>query len=123
MATSGDAVATGSTILNPEVLTKRLELAKEALPTATQMGFLFNSANSSDRLLLETAEQTAEDFKLKIVPLAVKSSDDISATISRLGGRLDALIVTEDGVVISNAHTASSARRPRPTPSIPACVS
>jgi putative ABC transport system substrate-binding protein len=125
MAVSGDAVATGivqslahpggnvtgSTILNPELITKRLELAKEALPTATQMGFLFNSTNSSDRLLLETAEQTAEDLKLKIAPLAVRSSDDIAATFSQLRGRLDALIVTEDGVVTSNAQLIAGVSR------------
>jgi putative ABC transport system substrate-binding protein len=102
---------TGSTILNLELITKRLELAKEALPTATQMGFLFNSANSSDRLLLETAVQTAEGLKLKIAPLAVKSSDDIGATFSQLRGQLDALTVTEDGVFQSHAQLIAGLSR------------
>src|SRR5262249_16946991 len=102
---------TGSTFLNPELVTKRLELAKEALPTATQMGFLFNSANSSDRLLLETAVQTAEGLKLKIAPLAVKSSDDIAATFSQLRGQLDALTVTEDGVFQSKAQLIAGLSR------------
>jgi putative tryptophan/tyrosine transport system substrate-binding protein len=75
------------------------------------MGFLFNSGNSSDRLLLETAEQTAEGLKLKIAPLAARSSDDIAATFSQLRGRLDAITVTDDGVVLSNAQLIAGVSR------------
>jgi putative ABC transport system substrate-binding protein len=68
------------------------------------MGFLFNPDNSSDRLLLQTAEQSAEALKLKIVPLAARSSDDIATTFSQMRGQLDALTSTEDGIFISNAQ-------------------
>ena len=125
MVTSGDAVATGivqslshpggnitgSTILNPELVTKRLELAKEAVPTVAKIGFLFNSDNSSDRGLVETAEQTVEALKLKIVRLPARNSDDIAATFSQLRGQLDALTVTEDGVFQSNAQLIAGLSR------------
>jgi putative tryptophan/tyrosine transport system substrate-binding protein len=118
MAVSGDAVATGlvrslshpgdnitgSTYFNPELVTKRLELAKEAVPSTVKMGLLFNSNNSSDRLLLKTAEEAGQPLNLEIVPLPIRTSDDIATILSPMRNRLDAVTVTDDGVVLSNAQ-------------------
>jgi putative tryptophan/tyrosine transport system substrate-binding protein len=118
MAVSGDAVATGvvpslshpggnitgSTFFNPELITKRIELAKEATPSITKMGFLFNSNNSSDSLLLETAEKVGQSLNLGITPLPVRTSDDIVATLSQMRNRLDAVTVTDDGLMVSNTQ-------------------
>jgi putative ABC transport system substrate-binding protein len=119
MAASGDAVATGivlslshpggnitgSTFFNPELITKRLELAKEAVPSVIKMGFLFNSNNSSDSLLLKTAEKVGQSLNLEITPLPVRTSDDFATTMSPMRNRLDAVTVTDDGTMISNAQT------------------
>jgi len=116
MASSGDAVATGivaslsrpggnitgSTFFNPELIAKRLELAKEAVPSIVTMGFLFNENNSSDRLLLETAEKTAESLKLKIVSLPVRMPNEISTILSAIATHVDAVTTTDDGVFVSN---------------------
>jgi putative ABC transport system substrate-binding protein len=118
MAASGDAVATGivlslshpggnitgSTFLNPELITKRLELAKEAVPSTVKMGFLFNQNNSSDSLLLKTAEKVGQSLHLEITPLPVRTSDDIATIMSPLRNRLDAVTVTDDGIMVSNAQ-------------------
>jgi putative tryptophan/tyrosine transport system substrate-binding protein len=118
MAVSGDAVATGivlslshpggnitgSTFFNPELITKRLELAKEAVPSIVKMGFLFNSNNSSDSLLLQTAEKVGQSLNLEITSLPVRTSDDIATTMSPMRNRLDAVTVTDDGIMVSNAQ-------------------
>lgn len=118
MAASGDAVATGlvrslshpggnitgSTFFNPELITKRLELAKQAVPSTVKMGLLFNSDNSSDRLLLKTAEGAGQPLNFEIVPLPVRTSDDIATILPATRRRLDGVTVTDDGIIISNAQ-------------------
>ena len=80
MAVSGDAVATGivsslshpggnvtgSTFFNPELIAKRLELAKEAIPSCLKIGFLFNANNPSDTLLLKTAKRAGQSLNFEI---------------------------------------------------------
>ena len=71
---------TGFSLLAPDLNAKRLELLKETVPTATQIGFLtrFGSASlaTADQRFKE-AEADAQRLGLRLQRLGAKSADDL----------------------------------------------
>ena len=124
MAVSGDAVATGivaslsrpggnvtgSTFFNPELVAKRFELIKEALPSIVLVGLLFNPDNALDGSLLQIAIKTAQALNLEVKPLPARTPDDISAALSAMeASHMDAVTTTDDAMFVSNPQTIAQA--------------
>jgi putative tryptophan/tyrosine transport system substrate-binding protein len=119
MAVSGDAVAsgiisslarpggniTGSTFLNPELVAKRFDLAKEALPSIARVAFLFNPDNPLDRVdLLQSAIKTAQTLNVELETVATRMLEEISAALSAMKSRhIDAVTATDDSMFFSHA--------------------
>jgi putative ABC transport system substrate-binding protein len=118
MIVSGDAVATGlvaslahpggnvtgSTFFNPELSTKRLELLKALVPSASRVAMIFNPNNPVDALLIKAMGLAANSLKLGLQPFEVRSLnefDTVMSTVTR--ARVDALTVTDDSVFVGNA--------------------
>jgi putative ABC transport system substrate-binding protein len=91
---------TGVTSAIPEgFMTKQLQLIKEAIPTTTRVGLLFNAANPLN-YAMANANQLADGARalnIELRHLAIRSADDIEGTMSaaNLHG-LDALLIAGD---------------------------
>jgi putative tryptophan/tyrosine transport system substrate-binding protein len=71
---------------------KRIELLKDALPLATQIGLMFNPDYAIAAAGNEQAQEVASRRKLVLVPAPVRQSGEIGATFARLAqGRIDAV--------------------------------
>ena len=57
---------TGQTFFNPELMAKRPELLKEAIPHFTRVGVFLNPTNPLNRVVLEAMESTAGTISIKI---------------------------------------------------------
>src|SRR5262249_4323621 len=93
MAVAGDAVATGlvagighpggnvtgSSFFLPELVTKRLELLKEAVPRATRIGVLLNPGNPANGPVIKAMEPAARALQLELQHIETGSSDDFSS--------------------------------------------
>src|SRR5262245_7190096 len=100
---------TGLTILAPELSGKRLELLKEAVPNATRVGFLWNSANPGLTPAWREAQAAAQALGLQLQSLEVRSSEDFDAAFeAALRGRAQALITTPEPLL--NTHLKRIAR-------------
>src|SRR5262245_53269625 len=95
---------TGLTFFLAEICAKRVELLREAIPTLTRMAVMVNPSNPSHPIVLEVMQRTAGALGVELVPVEVKTRDDIAAAIAGVATRpASALVTIEDPLVISNA--------------------
>ena len=122
MVHSGDAVATGlisslakpggnitgSTLLNSELMAKRIELLKEVIPRITRVGALLNSDNELGKYLLKTMQARAKSLDLTLYSFGARATSEIESVVAAMEQKqIDAAVVSEDAVFIANGATIS----------------
>lgn len=96
--------ATGATVLNIQLTGKRLEILREAIPTAKSFGLLINPDNGNATFLIEQVTAAAQTLKL---PVHVREAND-DGGLERAFTNLKALgvgglIVGADGYFTSHS--------------------
>jgi putative tryptophan/tyrosine transport system substrate-binding protein len=105
---------TGTTVLNPELMAKRLELLKEVVPAMTHAAVLLNPDNAANGPVRQAMEMTAEALKVGLQPFELDGSGKLDSVFAAMANRkIDALVVHDDQVLISNAKAAAPLRRGR----------
>ena len=119
MTTSGDAVSsglvaslarpggnvTGSTFFVPELMAKRLELLKEAMPRTARVAVLVNADDPSHVPVLKAMESTARSLKIEIQKFEVRRPSEFESAFTAMAkSRVDAVVVQEDSFLIANAQ-------------------
>ena len=88
---------TGLTFLGPQLVPKRLELLKEAVPRASRIAALWHPAGYSERTtsdMMKQAEAAARTFDMQLQAVAVGSPDELDSAFARIkAGRAEALFV------------------------------
>jgi putative ABC transport system substrate-binding protein len=117
MAIASDAVAqglvaslarpggnvTGMTGFIPEVTAKRLELLKDAFPRTRQVAVLFNSDNPAQIASLRAMEATAASLKLELQQFGVRGPGEFDSVFAAMAKRrVDAVVTTDDPVLVAN---------------------
>jgi len=99
--------ATGISVLNTEVLAKRLQVLCELLPTAKSIGLLYSPANllsvsGADRIAKDL-EMVAQALNVNLLNFDARSADDLERTFGNIkSARLDGLLVSADAWMIQN---------------------
>jgi len=119
MVHSGDAVAaglvaglarpggniTGSTYFLPQLMAKRLELLKAAIPHITQVAILVKPDNPFFVPALQALETAVNSLKLGLQQFEARGPNEFEAAFSAMAkNRIDAVVILEDGVFVSNAR-------------------
>lgn len=119
MATNGDAVAqglianlaqpggnvTGSTFLQPELMTKRIELLQAARPRVRRVAILLNPANPTRESLFRDIESSADALGVSIEAIDVERRQDLSRAFLDIARRkLEAVVVRDDAMYIAAAE-------------------
>jgi ABC-type uncharacterized transport system substrate-binding protein len=133
MVVGGDAVAmgivaslarpggnvTGSTFFDPEISAKRLELVKEACPSARRIAILVNPDNPMKAAVIQVMGLTAEALKLELQLFEARRPDEFQTVVSRImKTRVDAIAILTDSVFNSNARTIGAITAGNRLPSI-----
>jgi putative ABC transport system substrate-binding protein len=80
-----------------EILSKRLELLKEASPKITRVGILTNRSNTPEARVLDVTAPTAQALRLTFLPIDVRSPSDFDGAYAVLiRARVDALTATDN---------------------------
>jgi putative tryptophan/tyrosine transport system substrate-binding protein len=88
---------TGVTELSTELTGKRLQLLKEAVPTAARVAIIWNGGDRSMELRARASVASAPELGITIVQLPVENVGEIDATLVALAGDPpDAVIVVTD---------------------------
>ena len=94
---------TGVTNLGPGTAQKRLELLREAIPNASRVALLWNSANPDQLAYLHEGEAAARSLGMTILSVPVRRGEDLeNALTAMIRERPSALLVTGDTVLQSH---------------------
>jgi putative ABC transport system substrate-binding protein len=95
---------TGSTFFHPEIIAKRVELIKEAVPAVTEIGILVNSANASHEAIFSPLKQIADALAVKVVQFGARDRAEFDTAFSAMATRrVGALVLFDDGMLAANA--------------------
>ena len=109
---------TGVTSLNAEVVTKRLELLHELIPTATIMALLVNSTNPNAEILSRDAQSAARTLGLQLHVMHATTERDFDMVFSNWAElRASGLVIGSDPFFAGRSKqlAALSVRHATPT--------
>jgi len=96
---------TGNTILGPDVVTKRLQLLKDALPAVSRVAYLWNPDNQSSAAILQGLLKAASLFHMTVVSFEARTSEDFAAVFAQMtSDRPDAVLLTSDPLHQAQMH-------------------
>jgi putative ABC transport system substrate-binding protein len=85
-------IATGITLLQDDLASKRLELLKEAVPRVTHVAFLYNPDHPDNEL--REARRAADSLHVRLQPVQIRSSGDLNQAFGTIASAAhDALYV------------------------------
>jgi putative ABC transport system substrate-binding protein len=88
---------TGNTILGPDVVTKRLQILKDAIPTVTRVAYLWNPDNPATADILEHLRKAAPLFHMTVVSLEARTVVDFDRVFAQMSSDPpDAVLTTSD---------------------------
>ncbi len=88
---------TGNTILGPDVVTKRLQILKDAIPAVTRVAYLWNPDNPATADILEHIRKAAPLFHITVVSLEARTVVDFDRVFAQASSdRPDAVLITSD---------------------------
>jgi putative ABC transport system substrate-binding protein len=100
---------TGTTVLNPELMGKRLELLKEIVPAITQAAVLLNPGNAANEPVRRAMEMTAKALQVGLHFFELRRSDELNRVFAAMAdSKIDALIVHDDQVLIGSARAIAT---------------
>lgn len=96
---------TGITLISGEIVSKRIAVLRDLLPSAKVLGVLMNSTTPSSEAESVAAERTAHTLGWQVKVLRVGKELDFDTAFQPLvGERVDALLVTTDPIFESQRH-------------------
>jgi putative ABC transport system substrate-binding protein len=90
---------TGNTILGPDIVTKRLQVLRDAVPTASRLALLWNPNNVSSAAILDELWRTTPFFGMSLTPLEARTAEDFPQVFAAmLSNRPDVVLTTNDAL-------------------------
>ena len=88
---------TGNVILGPDLISKRLQLLKELMPSASRLAFLWNPDNASNAAMLDELRPAVTMVGGSIISIAVRAASELDGALAAMmKERPDALLMTND---------------------------
>ena len=97
---------TGNTILGPDIVTKKLQVLKDAFPAVARVAYLWNPDNSATAAILEDLRKAAPLFNMTIVSLEARTEVDFDRAFTQMSSdRPDAVLTTNDPLHLAHMPT------------------
>jgi putative ABC transport system substrate-binding protein len=88
---------TGNTILGPDIVTKKLQILKDAFPGAARVAYLWNPDNPATAEILEDLRKAAPLFHITLISLEARTEVDFDRVFAQMSSdRPDAVLTTSD---------------------------
>jgi putative tryptophan/tyrosine transport system substrate-binding protein len=96
---------TGISVLNSQVLAKRLEVLRELVPTAKSIGYLYSPTDvvaGQDQIMNDLAT-AADALGVKLLIVKARRADDFEGAFATIvSARSDALLLSPDALLLAN---------------------
>lgn len=100
---------TGLTYFVPELMAKRLELLKEAMPRTRQIAVLLNQDNVVKESILQSMAVTAKSLNVELQRFELRAPDEFDSAFAAMSKRrVDGVVVQEDAMLVTNAGSVAS---------------
>ena len=94
---------TGDTFFVPELVAKRLEILKEAVPRLRRIAVLANPDNPANATYVKETEVTAKALNVTLQQFDARGTDELDSAFAAMAAKnIDALSVVEDVKLIAN---------------------
>jgi putative ABC transport system substrate-binding protein len=93
---------TGVSIQQPDLVGKRLELLRQAIPQLRRLAILADAGYAEPMLEADRVKSTAQAFGLEAARLGVWRPEDITTAFQMLSKKADALYVVSDSLIAAN---------------------
>ncbi len=93
---------TGVSIQQPDLVGKRLELLRQAIPQLHRLAILADAGYAEPMLEADRVKSTAQAFGLEAARLGVWRPEDIESAFATLRNKADALYVVSDALIAAN---------------------
>jgi putative ABC transport system substrate-binding protein len=114
-----EANVTGSTYFLSELNAKRLQWLHDIFPTVTKIAALSNPNNPVSRPIMTAMESMAANLKMSVEQFKVGAPTEFEAAFAAMApGRIDAVVVTEDGEFAASHRAISDLAVAKKLPSI-----
>lgn len=94
---------TGTTDMNP--LKEQFDLLKKLVPQAKKVGVIYNAGEVNSQVQVKLAKDVAKNLGLELVEATVTTSADVLQASQSLVGKVDAIYVPTDNMVVSAAQS------------------
>jgi putative ABC transport system substrate-binding protein len=94
---------TGTTDMNP--LKEQFELLKKLVPQAKKVGVIYNAGEVNSQVQVDMAKEVAKDLGVELIEATVTTSADVLQASQSLVGKVDAIYVPTDNMVVSAAQS------------------
>jgi ABC-type uncharacterized transport system substrate-binding protein len=94
---------TGNTILGPDIVTKKLQILKDAFPAVARVAYLWNPDNSATAEILEDLRKATPLFHMTINSLPARTKVDFARVFAQMSAdRPDAVLTTSDPIHLAH---------------------
>lgn len=90
---------TGTSDMMP--VSEQLKVVKDILPKVKKIGILYNTSEQNSQIQVKTAKEEGIKLGFEIVETGVSSIGDITSGIDNILGKVDALYIPTDNLVVS----------------------
>lgn len=91
---------TGTSDMNP--VADQLKLIKDVVPSAKKIGIIYNSSEVNSQVQVDIADKAAPGLGLEMVKVTVTASSEVMQAAQSMVGRVDAVYVPTDNMVVSS---------------------
>jgi putative tryptophan/tyrosine transport system substrate-binding protein len=92
---------TGPSMMNTEVVSKRIQIIQEVVPGLRRVAVLANSINPIHALFMRETEPTARTLGLELQPIEVHGPEDFKAAFAAATrGKAGALVAFDDALTM-----------------------
>jgi putative ABC transport system substrate-binding protein len=110
---------TGSAVFGSEIVAKRLEILKEALPHIARIGILWNTANAGYASVLKSIKEGGRRLNVEVEFFDLREAGQLESVIeSVVKARIDAVATVPDTLFTQNAKVIAETLIRKSLPSI-----
>jgi putative ABC transport system substrate-binding protein len=109
---------TGTTIMTRDVMAKRVQLLKEAVPAVSTLAIFWNPTHPSGPVQVKDSEAAAAQLGLKTQRVPVRNAEDVGSAFAMIGKRGFGLLMTDDTLLVNQAERLATLAAERRLPAI-----
>lgn len=96
---------TGAADTNPDAIVKTMDFIAKELPNVKKVGLVINKGEANAVVMSGIAKEALEKHNIELVEAAVANSSDIQQAAQSLIGRVDAIYITLDNMVVGGVDS------------------